>query len=128
MPIWMPLKTEDPSTPIPVNLVTTSGSSLDPDITPATALFQARALMADTTQHRLLGILGEKRVNNKYPCHQGSATPEGRARAVRLSFRDGPSGPGPEPICGRPRLASAVQLRRVWSVAVICPAFVMRSV
>jgi len=71
------LKTENTSTPIPVDLVTTSGSGLDPDITPAAAEFQVprvakarnlspdkvRALVAETTQDRFLGILGEKRVN-----------------------------------------------------------------
>ena len=71
------LKTENTSTPIPVDLVTTSGSALDPDITPAAAEFQVprvakarnlspdkvRALVAETTQDRFLGILGEKRVN-----------------------------------------------------------------
>ena len=71
------LKAENPSTPIPVDLVTTSGSGLDPDVTPAAAEFQVprvakarnlspdkvRALVAETTQDRFLGILGEKRVN-----------------------------------------------------------------
>jgi potassium-transporting ATPase KdpC subunit len=71
------LKAENPSTPIPVDLVTTSGSGLDPDITPAAADFQVprvakarnlspdkvRALVAETTQDRLFGVLGEKRVN-----------------------------------------------------------------
>jgi potassium-transporting ATPase KdpC subunit len=71
------LKAENSSTPIPVDLVTTSASGLDPDITPAAAEFQVprvakarnlsqdkvRALVADMTQDRLLGILGEKRVN-----------------------------------------------------------------
>jgi len=71
------LKAENPSTPIPVDLVTTSGSGLDPDITPAAADFQVprvakarnlspdkvRALVAEMTQDRLFGVLGEKRVN-----------------------------------------------------------------
>jgi potassium-transporting ATPase KdpC subunit len=68
---------ENPGTPIPTDLLTTSGSGLDPDITPAAALFQIpriakarhiapsrlRTLVGAQTQSRLLGILGEKRVN-----------------------------------------------------------------
>jgi K+-transporting ATPase ATPase C chain len=64
-------------TPIPVDLVTTSGSGLDPDISPAAAAFQvprvARArnlpesmvadLVARLTTERTLGVLGEPRVN-----------------------------------------------------------------
>ncbi|MBV8935913.1 MAG: K(+)-transporting ATPase subunit C [Alphaproteobacteria bacterium] len=71
------LKAENPSAPIPVDLVTTSASGLDPDITPAAADFQVprvakarnlpqekvRTLVAEMTQDRFLGILGEKRVN-----------------------------------------------------------------
>jgi potassium-transporting ATPase KdpC subunit len=71
------LKAENASVPIPVDLVTTSASGLDPDITPAATEFQVprvakarklpqekvRALVADITQDRFLGILGEKRVN-----------------------------------------------------------------
>ncbi len=63
--------------PIPVDLVTTSASGLDPDITPAAAAFQiprvaaarklpveqVRALVAQATQDRVLGLLGEPRVN-----------------------------------------------------------------
>jgi K+-transporting ATPase ATPase C chain len=63
--------------PIPVDMVTTSASGLDPDITPANAEFQVarvakarnlpqervRALVADATEDRVLGIFGEKRVN-----------------------------------------------------------------
>jgi K+-transporting ATPase ATPase C chain len=62
---------------IPVDLVTTSASGLDPHITPAAAEFQVarvaaarnlpeervRALVSETTQDRFLGILGEQRVN-----------------------------------------------------------------
>ena len=71
------LKAENPTAPIPVDLVTTSASGLDPDITPAAAEFQVprvakarnlspdkvRTLVAEATQDRFLGILGEKRVN-----------------------------------------------------------------
>jgi len=71
------LAKENPSRPIPVDLVTNSASGLDPDITPAAAAFQiprvatARGLTPDQvqklvdsyTQGRWLGILGEPRVN-----------------------------------------------------------------
>jgi K+-transporting ATPase ATPase C chain len=71
------LKAENSSAPVPVDLVTTSASGLDPDITPASAAFQVprvakarglsedriRQLVADNTEGRLLGIIGEPRVN-----------------------------------------------------------------
>jgi len=71
------LQAENPSTPVPVDLVTTSASGVDPDITPAAAEFQVpriakerglsesdvRQLVAKHTQGRTFGLLGEPRVN-----------------------------------------------------------------
>ena len=71
------LKAENPSTPVPVDLVTTSGSGLDPDISPEGALFQvpriakARSmpeesvhqLVTENTKGRFAGLFGELRVN-----------------------------------------------------------------
>ena len=68
---------ENPNEAIPVDLVTTSASGLDPDISPAAAQFQAprvarerhlsgaqvRQLVAEHIQGRQFGILGEPRVN-----------------------------------------------------------------
>ena len=71
------LKAENPSAPVPIDLVTTSGSGLDPDISPEGALFQVprvakarnmpedrvRQLVTENTEGRLAGLLGEPRVN-----------------------------------------------------------------
>jgi len=71
------LQAENPGTPIPVDLVTTSGSGLDPDISPAAAQFQIRRVAAErkipeaevarlvdaNTENRQWGLLGEPRVH-----------------------------------------------------------------
>jgi potassium-transporting ATPase KdpC subunit len=71
------LKAENPSANVPVDLVTTSASGLDPDISPEGALFQVprvakarnmpedrvRQLVTENTSGRLVGLLGEPRVN-----------------------------------------------------------------
>lgn len=71
------LQQENPGAPIPADLVTTSGSGLDPEISPAAAEFQiprvakarglsvnaVKALVARHTQARTWGIFGEPRVN-----------------------------------------------------------------
>src|SRR2546429_6168294 len=71
------LKAENPGSPVPIDLVTTSASGLDPDISPEGALFQVpriakarnmpeervRQLVAQNTRSRLAGLIGEPRVN-----------------------------------------------------------------
>jgi potassium-transporting ATPase KdpC subunit len=71
------LQKENPNAPVPVDLVTASGSGLDPDITPAAAEFQIpriaksrglseaklHQLIAQHTTGRQFGLLGEPRVN-----------------------------------------------------------------
>ena len=71
------LSAENPGKPVPIDMVTTSGSGLDPDITPDAAYFQAprvakarnlsedriRTLIENHIQERQLGLLGEPRVN-----------------------------------------------------------------
>jgi potassium-transporting ATPase KdpC subunit len=71
------LKAENPAATIPVDRVTTSACGLDPDISPQAALFQVarvakarnmpknciRELVNQHSKRRMLGLLGEPRVN-----------------------------------------------------------------
>lgn len=71
------LQPENPNAPVPIDLVTTSASGLDPDVTPAAAYFQVprvsrerhlpedqlRKLVARHITSRQMGFLGEPRVN-----------------------------------------------------------------
>ncbi len=90
------LRAQNPGTPIPIDLVTASGSGLDPDISPAAALFQLprvarargisehalRALVEKHITGKQFGFLGDARVNvlelnlalnRLYPIRSGSA-------------------------------------------------------
>ena len=71
------LKAENPDVAVPIDLVTTSASGIDPHISPDAALFQVpriatarhmtedrvRALVAENTEGRFAGLLGEPRIN-----------------------------------------------------------------
>jgi len=71
------LHAENPNAPVPVDLVTSSASGLDPDITPAAAYFQVpriakarklpeaviRQLVANHIEDRFVGVIGEAHIN-----------------------------------------------------------------
>ncbi|HEX3216292.1 MAG TPA: K(+)-transporting ATPase subunit C [Aestuariivirgaceae bacterium] len=71
------LKQENPNMPVPIDLVTTAASGLDPDISPEAAFFQVpriakarhlsedrvRQLIEAQVERRIFGLLGEPRVN-----------------------------------------------------------------
>jgi potassium-transporting ATPase KdpC subunit len=74
---WKQYAAEHPAQPVPIDLVTASGSGLDPDISPAAALFQAASVararhmplatvedeIRRHVQGRQFGFLGDERVN-----------------------------------------------------------------
>jgi potassium-transporting ATPase KdpC subunit len=102
------LRDADPgnTAPVPVDLVTASGSGLDPDISPAAAYYQVarvarlrgkspdeiRALVDQHVQERTLGVLGERRVNAVALNRDlDAAAPRGRALDVVAGAPKGPA-------------------------------------
>jgi K+-transporting ATPase ATPase C chain len=95
------IQAENPKQPVPVDLVTTSGSGLDPHISPAAAEFQIprvarergmsdselRQIVAAHTEGRTFGLLGEPRVN-VLELNLDLDLRKGRVRTVANATRD----------------------------------------